>query len=326
MAASSPPARDLSIVIVTYNSRAVIEPCLASIAAAAGRLAVAVTVVDNASTDGTPDLLADRAELTLVRNQKNLGFAAACNIGIRLGRERAVLLLNPDTIATPTAFERLVAGLDRSPAVGLAGPTIVNQMNGTPRPPVSAAPTLGWLFRRFTAARYLPHRRSTPAWRAAAETPLGAGYLNGACLLVRREMFEQIGGLDEGYFMYWEDMEYSRRALARGWKLLWTSPATVYHARARGSADVDPWFRHWLGLVGARRYFTQPEATMTFPVVWQLFKLLHLATVVMTCVESGAKACVHTIAGNRERSERHRRRWRDASAFLRTYAGKLLRL
>lgn len=184
---------------------------------------------------------------------------------------------------------------------------------------MSAAPTLDWLFRRFTAARHLPGPRSAPAWRSVADTPLDAGYLNGSCLLVRREMFEEIGGLDDGYFLYWDDMEYSRRALARGWKLLWTSSATVYHARAPGSSGVDDRVRHWQGLVGARRYVAQPGAATAFPFLWPIFKLMHLASFAYTCVESRAKAGLFALVGNPERSERHRRRWRDAAGFLSTY-------
>lgn len=317
---------DLSIVIVTYNSRHVIEACLASLVAGVGTLSVEVIVVDNASTDSTREIVAHHPDVRLIRNARNLGFAKACNVGIDATRGSHVLLLNPDTIVTPDAFERLVAALEKFADVGLVGPTFLNPMGHAVRPALERAPSVGWLFSRLTPAKYFLRLRRKQPWRPPADTPTTAGYVLGACLLIRRSMLEQVGRLDEGYFLYWEDIEYSRRAIANGWKLLWTSTATVCHARAQSTERVDPGRRHWFSVIGARRYFQQTRRPVPFVVLWQLFKVLHLTGVVATWFESCVKTKAYTIAGRHARAQRHRQRWYEATAFLSDYWWSFLRL
>ena len=287
-------------------------------------MSIEVIVVDNASTDRTPETLARHAGVRLLRHAQNLGFAAGCNAGMAISRGRHVLLLNPDTIVAPGALRHLLAALEKFPDVGLVGPSIANQVDGTVRSSLTEAPTLAWLFFRFTPARYLRRYRRR-RWTPDADTPTSAGYLNGSCLLVRGSLLAKIGGLDDGYFLYWEDIEYSRRATASGWKLLWASAATVYHARASSTAGVEPGLRLWLNLVGARRYFGRTRRARV-SVWWPLFKVSCLAGVAMTWLESGIKTKTYAIAGNTARSERHRRRRSEASAFLRKYSRTLLHL
>ncbi|HEX7785814.1 MAG TPA: glycosyltransferase, partial [Methylomirabilota bacterium] len=216
-------------------------------------------------------------------------------------------------------------GLLRFPEAGLAGPTF-QAADGSTRPAVEPVPSIGNLFSRLTPLRYLRRLWRTPRWRPRPDTPVAAGYVIGACLLIRREVLEEVGWLDEGYHLYWEDMEYARRALQRGWKLLWVSGAVVQHARAGSSAGVATGERHWLSLVGARRYFGARWKPAGIPGLWALFKALYVTNAVLVCCEGAVKAALHGLLGHRARVARHRQRRADAWAFLRRHLWDLVRL
>jgi GT2 family glycosyltransferase len=299
----------------------VIEACLDSIAAGAGRLAVEVIVVDNASTDATRDLAAKRPDVQLVAQDANLGFAAAANVGLGIARGPALLLLNPDTAATPGAFERLVGALGRFPDVGLVAPTLASPTEATTRPPLAAWPTLGRMFRHHTPLKHVCRPRR---WTPVADTPTTDGYLTGACLLIRRRTLEQVGPLDERYFFYLEDVEYARRAVLNGWRVLWVRDAVVYHRGGEGGGRFDAAWRHWQFLRGARRYFG-PSGGPAFVATWTLFKLLHLLDLVVIATESGLKRPVYGALGRRAHADKHRRRWTLAAGFLGRFAWRFAR-
>ena len=317
--------RDLTVVVVTHNSESVIGPYLTALAGALRGRSAEVVVVDNASTDDTRRIVAAHPDTALVAHPRNAGFAAACNIGIGGSTGRHVLLLNPDAIVTADLLARLVDGLLRFPEVGLAGPTF-RAADGATRPALEPAPSIVELFFRLTPLRYLRRLRRAPRERPRPDTPVATGYLIGACLLIRREVLEQVGRLDEGYRLYWEDMDYARRALRRGWKLLWVSGSVVQHARAGSSAGVATGERHWLSLVGARRYFGAGFQPAGVPGLWALFKVLYVTNAVLVCCEGAVKAALHGLLGHRARVARHRQRRADAWAFLRRHLWDLVRL
>lgn len=316
---------DLSVVVVTHNSESVIGPCLTALARGIRGLSVEVVVVDNASTDGTRQIVAAQPATALVANSRNAGFAAACNIGIGTSTGRQVLLLNPDAMVTADAVERLVDGLLRFPEAGMAGPTF-RGADGSTRPALEPVPSIGEMFSRLTPLRYLRRLWRPPRSRPRPDTPVATGYLIGACLLIRREVLEGVGKLDEGYLLYWEDMEYARRALHGGWKLLWVSGSVVQHARASSSAGVAAGERHWLSLVGARRYFGVRWKPAGVPGLWAMFKALYVTNALLVCLEGAVKASLHGLIGSRARVARHRQRRADAWAFLRRHLWDLVRL
>lgn len=294
-----------------------IGPCLESIAAGAGSLSVEVLVVDNASTDNTRDIVAKHPGVVVLANAENVGFAAANNVGLGAARGRALLLLNPDTTAPPGVLQRLVAALDRFPDVGLVGASLISPSEHTTRPGIYQWPTLGRMFRHHTPLKHLSSGRR---WTPVADTPTADGYLMGACLLIRRELLEQIGPLDERYFFYLEDVEYSRRAVVNGWKVLWLREAGVYHVGGDGGGRFDAAWRHWHFLRGARRYFGSTRPRPGFVVTWTVFKLLHLLDLAIIAAESGVKARVYGALGRRVQAEKHGRRWNLAAGFFRRFA------
>jgi N-acetylglucosaminyl-diphospho-decaprenol L-rhamnosyltransferase len=215
-------------VVVAYNSARTLRACAEPLAAMAQ---VAVTVVDNASPDDTAAAIAG-VDAELVRAPSNDGFAAGCNLGAARGNADYVLLLNPDARVAEADLMKLVAVLDARPDAGLAAPRILEDDG-----------SLAFSLRRF------PRRRSTFAqalflhrvWPRATWTdesvrdpdiyaaPGSPEWVSGACMLVRRSALEQVGGLDESYFLYCEDTDLCASLRAAGWDIRYEPAATVHH-------------------------------------------------------------------------------------------------
>ncbi len=225
----------LAIVIVSYNARDDLARTLESLTNAPTTLSHEVVVVDNASTDGAPEVVRSRfPRVRVIPAGDNLGFAKASNIGIRSTVSELVLLLNPDTIVPPGAIDRLVARLDRSPDVAIAGPRIVDEQG---RAELSVGgPVNPWREAARKSMQVLDARGNKTA-RRWIERQVGrernVSWVTGACLLVRRSDAEAAGLLDERYFLYLEDVDFCFAVGARGRRVLFTPDAEIVHLRGR---------------------------------------------------------------------------------------------
>jgi GT2 family glycosyltransferase len=199
-----------------------------------------VVVVDNASTDGSADGLAlPEAALAVVRNPANHGFARACNQGAAAAAGAYLLFLNPDARVEIGSVETLARALDEEAAVGIVGPRTLNE-DGTPQ--VSFGPALGlvaeWRQRRLVRGV----RRRDPAVLRRVEgmsaTPSDPDWVSGSCLMMRRRAFEQVGGFDEAFFLYEEDVDLCVRARAAGWRVRYEPRAVVRHDLGRSMARL----------------------------------------------------------------------------------------
>jgi len=217
------------VIVVSYNSADHLRDCVEPLSRIDG---VNVIVVDSASAD---DSLASVAGLPLVTAplSDNRGFAHGCNAGARLGTAGYVLLLNPDATLDAASLERMVAVADADPRIGAVAPRI-EEPDGT----------LDWSQRRFPRLRstfaqaFFLHRFFPLApWTdelvrdaAAYERPASPEWASGACLLVRRDALERLGGLDEGFFLYCEDMDLCRRLRDAGLDIRFEPQAVAVHA------------------------------------------------------------------------------------------------
>lgn len=224
---------DLSVVILTWNSRALLETCLAALpAATAGRTSETI-VVDNGSRDGTAELLAGRPELVLIRNPANRGVAPARNQGLRAARGTYVALLDVDTVATPGALATLVAHLEAAARVGLVGPKLVGP-DGRLQYSCRRFPTL-----LDKVLRRLPERlggRVTSDvelrwWDHASVRPVD--YVIGACQVIRRAALADVGLLDERIFYGPEDVDLCLRMHRAGWGVVYVPDAVIVHLERR---------------------------------------------------------------------------------------------
>ncbi len=222
----------LSIIIVSFNARADLERCLASLHEAAPTSAHEIVVVDNASSDGSSDAARRWPDVMVIDAGANLGFARANNVGIRASHGDLLLLLNSDTVVGTEAIDRLVARIEREPGTAVVGPRLVD---GGGRPELSFGRMLSpWNELRQKVIAWIGTRSSLIDRMTSRERTVD--WVSGACLLVRRPDAEAVGLLDERYFMYGEDVDFCAAIRARGRAVRYAPEAIVVHLRGRSRA------------------------------------------------------------------------------------------
>ena len=236
----------VSVILVTYNTRELLARCLEALPAALTGIPYEIWVVDNGSTDDTLAWLQTHyPQIQILSNPSNRGFAAANNQAMARAQGRYFLLLNTDTIPRPGALAALVHYLEEHPEIGIAGGSLLNP-DGSPQGCAADFPTLGTELLLLTGpiGRWLrgPHFPFHPP----AESPKPVDWVSGACLLVRREVVEAIGGLDEGYFMYGEEVDWCWRARRAGWQVAVVPQARVIHLGSATARRMDGMRRRWL--------------------------------------------------------------------------------
>jgi GT2 family glycosyltransferase len=218
----------VDIVVVSYNSRDTLRACVEPLVGVPG---VSVIVVDNASPDGSLEVISD-LELTAVQSGRNGGFGFGCNLGVAQGDAPFVLFLNPDARIGVGDLEQLVAVLDAEPDVTLVGPRLVED-DGSLFPSQRRFQTAGstwaqalFLHRLIRRAKWANEIIVEPE---AYTQPAYPEWVSGACMLVRREALEAIGGFDEGFFLYGEDMDLGARLWEAGGRVRYEPEATAHH-------------------------------------------------------------------------------------------------
>lgn len=254
---------DLSVVIVSYNTRAVLGDCLASLfdAARAASLSTEVIVVDNASSDGSADFVAaEYPAARLVRNARNLGFAAANNQGLARARAPFCLLLNSDAFIGTAALRAGVDLLRGGPEIGLVGVRIDNP-DGSLQAAHGTFPTLwGDICLSLGADRLIA--RSKLADRHTGPVD----WVHGACMFARVAALRQVGPLDERFFMYSEEVDWCWSFWAANWEVWYLGEVSVVHlGGASHTSDLRRRAALYRGRLGLRRRFGGPAASM---VLW----------------------------------------------------------
>src|SRR5271154_878688 len=231
---------DISVVVVGWNARHYLELCLESLAKAPPRRSTEVLVVDNASTDGSVEMIEARFPwVKLIKSSENLGFAKGNNVAIRQCQGRYIALVNPDVIVFPGCLDALADFLDKNPKVGNVGPRVFNpdmsQQSTCRRFPtlwnnVCMATGLATKFKnsRFFAGEhmfYFPHDRT-----------LAVDVIVGCFSMIRREAMDTVGLLDEKLFMYGDDVDWCRRCWNAGWEVVFFPGARAIHDRGKITA------------------------------------------------------------------------------------------
>ncbi|MHB1415741.1 MAG: glycosyltransferase family 2 protein [Chloroflexota bacterium] len=229
---------DLSVIVVSYNTRELLRRCLRSALAAAetDNVSVELVVIDNGSADGSAAAVREEfPSATLLAFDQNLGFAAASNVGLARANGRYPLLLNPDTEVRPGAFAALVGFMDRHPKVAAVGPSLVYG-DGSPQHSCFAFPTVAMQFLDlFPLHHRLLSSRLNGRYPLGRKEPFPVGHPLGACMLIRREALAQIGALDEGFFIYCEEVDWCWRAQKAGWQVYCQPQAVVVHHGAQST-------------------------------------------------------------------------------------------
>ncbi|MGL5083038.1 MAG: glycosyltransferase family 2 protein [Microcoleaceae cyanobacterium] len=281
----------LGIVMVNYRTPHLVIDCLHSLQTEIDHGRDRVIIVDNASGDdsvpGIQQAITENhwgAWAQLLPSPVNGGFSAGNNLGIQAVQAEAYLLLNSDTIVRPGAIEILLNALQSDPEAGLIGPRL-EWPDTTPQ--ISCFRYHSPASELIDAAATGPVTKLLESYDVPlpiSETPIEPQWASFACILIRREVIEQIGLMDEGYFMYYEDVDFSRRARGAGWKILYWPKARVVHLRGgSGSvkADVAARKRPRPYLYASRtRYFTKSYGTLGLWVAncsWAIGRSVSLA-------------------------------------------------
>jgi hypothetical protein len=240
---------DLGIVIVSWNTRDLLRACLQSVQASVGDFTYRVIVVDNASSDGSVDMVRQVfPDVTVIANAENLGFPAANNQGFRaLGLEqgcgddtpRYALALNPDTEVPPDALRDMIAYMDADPTIGVAGPKLV-LLDGSldmacrrsfPTPEIS-------FYRMVGLSSLFPRSRRFGRYNMTyldPDTEIEVDSVVGAFMLVRRAAIQRVGLFDDVFFMYGEDLDWAFRIKQAGWRVMYNPRVTVKHVKRAAS-------------------------------------------------------------------------------------------
>ncbi|HBN07353.1 MAG TPA: glycosyltransferase family 2 protein [Cyanobacteria bacterium UBA8530] len=222
--------KNLAIALVNWNAKEYLDACLSSIERET-KISHEIWVVDNASTDGSKEYLRDRRDVRLIANEGNEGFAKANNQVMRLADASYFLLLNPDTVILDQALDRMVAYLESHPEAGAVGCKLLN-------PDLSLQPschafysTLGSLIENKLLTRLISWRSPRSPWLSFwdHERIRSVDWVTGACLMVRKETIEQVGELDERFFMYGEEVDWQKRMREKGLQVHFLPEARIIH-------------------------------------------------------------------------------------------------
>ena len=262
----------LSVIIVNYNSKLLIEQCIISVKKALHQIQGEIIVVDNNSTDGSKEYVPQNfTDLKFIGNTENLGFAKACNRGFKISSGKYVLFLNPDTTIPGNSLSQCISFFETQPDAGAVGVRMINgdgnflreSKRGFPSPSVS-------FYKLFGLAALLP-RSKTFAKYYQGHLPEQAinsvEVLSGAFMMIRRDVFEKVNGFDEDFFMYGEDIDLSLRINKAGYKNYYLGHISVTHLKG-GSTTYDNKYVH--DFYGAMKLFVKKHYADK-PVLYRAF-------------------------------------------------------
>ena len=224
---------DVSIVIVNWNTRNILRDCLTSIYEESGNIQFEIIVVDNASSDGSVEMIkSEFPQVILIKNCKNIGFAAANNQGMAKAKGRYILLLNSDTVILDKAIEKTLSFADFHPEAGIVGCRVLNP-DKTLQPTCFMFPSIlnmllstGYLYKLFPRSKFFGRERMT--WWDRDDVRK-VEVVTGCFMLVRQEAIQQVGIMDEQFFMYGEETDWCYRFRQASWKNMFTPDAEIIH-------------------------------------------------------------------------------------------------
>jgi len=293
---------DLSVIIINWNSKNFLEDCLASLQRSAQDVVHEVLVVDNASYDGSEQLLATEfPRVKYIQSERNLGFAGANNIAARRAKGDLLLFLNPDTVMEGDAIRQLVDALRRLPGAGIAAPRLLNTDRTLQTSCIQSFPTVlnqaldcDWLRRWFPQSSWWGN---AALFNGSAE-PVAVEAVSGACLMIKRELFERLKGFDDRYFMYSEDIDLAFKCGQAGFKCYHVPAAIIIHHGGGSSQNASGAFSNVMIRESVYRFMRQHRGRLRaqcFRVVIGISALVRLPLAASLC-------CFRQGAGGRARA------------------------
>jgi len=266
---------DLSIIIVNWNTRHVVRGCLESVLANLGPLQAEVIVVDNASIDGSAEMITrDFPHVRLIANEDNRGFAAANNQGMRLARGRYVLLLNPDTVVLDDVLERTIAWADKNPDAAVVGCQVLEDPDTVQRTCFrfpSPLSVLLWVSGAVTCFPRSPLARwaTYGSWQRDYECDVDV--VSGMFMLVRREALDEVGLMDEDYFVFAEEADWCYRFRKAGWRCVFAPVGRILHVDGGSKSTEQASVRMYVEMQRGLLLFHRKHLSI---VLWAMTRLL----------------------------------------------------
>jgi len=237
---------DISICIISYNTRQLLADCLRSIQASSTHRSYEIIITDNGSKDGSLEMLrTEFPEVQVICNVSNLGYTVPMNQALRLALGRYLVQLNPDTLVQPGLFDTLADYLEANPQVGILSPKVLNR-DGTLQYQCRRSAARPWdaLSYMLHLDRFFPKSQRFGGYLMTymdANATHEAEAVSGSCMMIRRDVVEGIGYLDEAIFAYQEDAEFCFRARKAGWKVVYLPTASIIHFGGQGGSKNQPY-------------------------------------------------------------------------------------
>lgn len=273
------PVVDMSIVLVCWNNKAYLDPCLKSLYEGGLKSSFDVIVVDNGSTDGSQQMLAEKyPDVKLIQNAGNVGLGKASNQGIEATNGRHVLLLNNDTIVNGPALDMLVEFLETHPEAGAVGGKLLNP-DGSFQ---SGYAPFSTLLEEFLIVTHIGERL-WPGYPSHGDSNeiKSTGWLSSACLLVRRAALEQVGVLDESYFIYGDEADLQYRLNQAGWKVFFLPASAIIHF---GGRSMDRWKRRKMVYRGKMMFYKKNYGFLRTLLLRVMFFVMSLMKLLVWCM------------------------------------------
>lgn len=259
---------NLSVIILSFNTKKLLEDCLTSVFQHTSGLEFEVIVVDNASSDGSAEMTEKKfPQVKLIKNKQNLGFARGNNQALRQAKGEVIMLLNSDTVVKNEALARLVSFMDEHPKAGVVGAKLLNP-EGTPQASAGRFPSLPVVFLML----FREHFGGSHLVRTSYQKTQEVDWVMGAALVVRKEILPKTGLLDEKVFMYYDEVEWCYRIKKAGFKIYFYPAAEIVHLGQKSSATgrKGPILANYQGLI---HFYKKHKNPLEFFLLRILLKL-----------------------------------------------------
>jgi hypothetical protein len=317
----------LSVIIVSWNVKDILSDCLDSVLRSSVAFPYEIIVVDNASTDGTADYIKKKfPAVRIIENKENHGFARANNQGALPAGGEYLFFLNPDTVLFGDTLNNLVDFMDCNPDIALCGPRILND-DKTLQWSVRNFPSWRGAFYRYTILKYLglfkSHFETWHHRKFDYSKQTDIQQLIGAALIVRKDAFAKVGGFDERFFMYYEEVDLCRRLKDNGFRIVYYPVARLIHLGGK-SAEQIPARTRFMMLRSLLLYFRKNSSALSYMPLSMLFKMGVLSRQLyeLTVFFVGFQMC--RLSANSKRAAKCSIRYKSASDFLLKFYLKFL--
>lgn len=308
----------LSIIIVSWNVKKVLIDCLGSIKENPASEPFEVVLVDNASSDGTVESVRDKSpDVVVIANSQNLGFAAANNQGIEVSQGEYILFLNPDTIIHPNSLDILVRIMDDNEDVGACGPKLLNE-DGTTQRSVRHFPSFRGALYRHTAFRFLGiFKGKYKKWLMKDfnySEQVDVDQVMGAAMMTRKLVLQQVGSMDESFFVYYEEVDLCYRIKQAGWRIVYIPEAVVTHLGGRSAGQI-PVGKRIIAMTSLLKFFRKHRGGFASAIFVCVFKPAIVVNALVN-IASGAIRYIFAVLVSDHSSRRKSARRIKSSARL----------